>query len=58
MKINLLNRRFMYLAMDDSMVVHHFDGSFRKKLVLIVKRTRAYPWYMARKMGPLWIVHN
>lgn len=58
MKINLLGRRFMYIAIQDAMIATHFDGFVRKRLVLVVKRTRAYPWYMARKMGPLRVVFN
>jgi hypothetical protein len=48
----------MYIAIQDAMVAMHFNGFCQKKLVLVVKRTRAYPWYMARKTGPLRVVFN
>ena len=52
LRINLLGRRFMYMAIEEAQIATHFNWLVQKKFVLIVKKTAAFPWYRAYKKGP------
>jgi hypothetical protein len=57
-RINLLARRFIFLAHENAQVTDHFDWLLHHKLSLVVRRTRGFAWYRARRVGPLRFVWN